>query len=65
MQSKRDISESEDPNQKTLNEAAAIWLQAGIGPVEEHSVSLGQAFGGGTVAFTWRGEDYEVSLRKL
>jgi hypothetical protein len=49
----------------SLTEAATAWLTSGLRPIEQEHVKNGLPVDGVSVKFTWNGEEYEVSVRKL
>lgn len=50
----------------SLSEAAVAWLKAAVSSIEEfHAEHGGEHLGGVNVKFTWRGDEYEVGVRRL
>lgn len=49
----------------TLTEAATAWLTSSLRPIEQEQAKHGLPVDDVSVKFTWNGQDYEVSVRKL
>lgn len=49
----------------TLTEAATAWLTSGLRPIEQENAKHGLPTDNVSVTFTWNGQEYEVSVRKL
>jgi hypothetical protein len=49
----------------TLTEAASAWLTSSLRPIEQEHAKQGLPVDGVSVKFTWNGQEYEVSVRKL